>query len=198
MRGSTRLPRLEYVGDVYRPSDDTWLLLGVIERGAFQGKLCLDIGAGSGILGIYALLNGTCERAVFLDVMEDAVESTKMNTEINGVHHRSIVVLSDAPVIGEATIDICFANPPYLPVHDHHNVDVATEGGPGGYETAVYFVDFASKVLKRGGRLYLAYSSLSKPEIIEGVLGLHGFKVNYVERKHFFYETIYAVECVKL
>lgn len=197
MKSGTKLPRLEYVGDVYRPSDDTWLLLGVIEKSGLREKLCLDLGAGSGILGIFALLNGACERVIFIDVMEDAAETTEINVKINGVHHLSIVVLSDDVVV-EEVVDAVFANPPYLPAYNSRRADIATEGGPEGYETVMYFIYFANMALKHGGKLYLTYSSLSKPEIIQGFLKVCGFRVNYMESNHFFYETIYVVECVKL
>lgn len=186
-----------YVGRVYRPSDDTWLLLDVLHERGPKGDLCIDLGAGSGILGIYALLNGFCKRVVFVDVMEDAVESARLNTVANKVHHVSVVALSDGVVGADESVDIVIANPPYLPAQDPSRIDVTVEGGVEGYETVLNFIDFAREVLRRGGVLYLVYSSLSRPEVILAYLEDRGMRVSYSKYKRFFYETIYAVECVK-
>lgn len=189
-------PKLEYVGDVYRPSDDTWLLIKVLEARRPRGELCLDLGAGSGVLGIYAILNGICRRVVFVDIVEDAVYSVTVNTTINGVEHSSVVLWSDDFALRENSFDVVLANPPYLPA-DFHVVDIAVEGGLEGYETAVYFINYAKLVLRPGGKLYLVYSSLTKPEVILEHLERSGFRVDYEVEKRFFYEVIYVVECVK-
>ena len=61
----------------------------------------MDLGAGSGVLGIYTLLNKICKRVVFVNIDEDAVYTTKQNTEINNVNPYSIIALSDNIVLRE-------------------------------------------------------------------------------------------------
>lgn len=192
-----KLPGLYYVGNVYRPSDDSWLAVDMLSSIRPVGKLCLDLGCGSGVLGIFALINGYCERAIFVDVDEDAVETTRLNLSNNGIEHRALVILSDSVSLRGGFADVVLANPPYLPSDGGLN-DVAVEGGPMGYETALYFVTVASEVLREGGWLILVYSSLTGPEVITRFLSSQGFKIERVLEKAFFFETIFAVGCIKL
>ncbi|MEM4717354.1 MAG: methyltransferase, partial [Desulfurococcaceae archaeon] len=133
-----KYPLLTFIGDVYRPSDDSWLILSLLDKTSPKGDLCLDLGAGSGILGLYALLNGNCKRIVFVDVHEDAVETIVANIRLNGVVH-AITILSDDITLRESSVEIVLANPPYLPIQRTNHVDIATEGGVNGYETTLYF-----------------------------------------------------------
>lgn len=192
-----KYPSLSYVGDVYRPSDDTWLIIDTIENRNPRGDLCLDLGSGSGVLGLFLLLNNLCRRVVFVDISEDAVESTKLNTLLNNVMHLSLIVLSDEKTLRERSIDVVLSNPPYLPIRDPGRVDIAVEGGLEGYETVLYFIEYASEVLVNRGLFYLVYSSLSRPEYIVDQLGKRGFNIEYSNSRRFFFETIYVVECVK-
>jgi release factor glutamine methyltransferase len=191
-------PKLEYFGEVYRPSDDTWLLLEVFESGHVSGDLCVDLGCGSGILGIYALLSGRCRRVVFVDLHEDAVKTTSYNVVLNGVDVLSIVIQSDAcyPLpIRRSSADIVLANPPYLPSQEGFQ-DITTNGGVEGYEKVLCFIRASTDVLKPRGRLYLVYSSLSKPEIIRSQLECLGYRVNRERSKSFFFESLIALEGV--
>ncbi|MGC8982509.1 MAG: methyltransferase [Desulfurococcaceae archaeon] len=193
-----KMPKLEYIGRVYRPSDDTWLLLELLSTENSKKRVCVDLGAGSGVLGLYALINGICEFVVFIDIEEDAVETTRLNALLNKLEHRSLVVLADDVVLREEVAELIVANPPYLPAESTTVVDLAVEGGIEGYETALYFVDYAAHALKRRGALYIVYSSLSKPEVIEKRLESSGFGNCLSKNKRFFYEVITARRCEKL
>ena len=107
----SKYPVLNYVGDVYIPSEDTWLLLDLIKERVPKGNLCLDLGAGSGVLGLYALLNELCGRVLFIDIENDAVETACLNIQLNDVSARSIVVQSNNISIREESIDVVFQIP---------------------------------------------------------------------------------------
>lgn len=66
-----------------------------IERHLRIGDAVLDVGCGSGVLGIVALLLGA-ERAHGIDIMPAAVEISRDNAETNGVANRWTV--SNEPV----------------------------------------------------------------------------------------------------
>lgn len=192
------LPALKFVGDVYRPSDDTWLIIEVIDARKPRGDICLDLGAGTGVLGIYAILNNLCKRVVFIDISEDAVEAVKINLEANNVQPLGIPVLTDYIAIKESAVDVVLANPPYLPIHDPRHVDIATEGGPRGFETIAYFIEYAKETLRSRGRLIMVYSSLSSPRIVNKLVAGAGFKAAFTTKRKFFFETLFATEYVKL
>jgi ribosomal protein L11 methyltransferase len=67
--------------------ETTQLVLGAIERGLRGGERVLDVGCGSGILGIAALLLGA-SRVEAVDVDPAAVEVTRENARVNGVDER--------------------------------------------------------------------------------------------------------------
>lgn len=155
----------------------------------------MDLGCGSGVLGLYALVKGYCRRVVFIDIQEDALQTTLNNIVLNGMLGRSIVV-SSYPAFFKSTFDVVLANPPYLPGLNGRVEDETVEGGRYGFETLLYFIDAAFRALKRGGLLILVYSSLSNPEVIEKHLHGRFDKVAQIS-KRLFYEVIYAVGVVK-
>jgi len=192
-------PRLNYIGEVYKPSDDTWLLIELLNSSEAAGDLCIDLGSGSGVLGIYALLNKKCRRVVFIDIQEDAVATTSFNAVLNKVDAYSIVLQSDACEtlpIRSLTTDTALVNPPYLPVEKEAPQDTSINGGVMGYEKALCFINAVSPLLKPRGRLYLVYSTLSKPEVIRAHMERLGFRVTREKIKSFFFESIIAVEAI--
>ncbi len=64
--------------------DTTRLCLSVLDKYCSDGKTILDIGSGSGILSIAAVMLG-CEKAVGVDIDAMAVKVAKENAELNGV-----------------------------------------------------------------------------------------------------------------
>ncbi len=72
------------------------------------GERVLDVGCGSGVLGLCALRLGAAS-AVAVDVDPDAVEAARRNAGINGLDDRLEATLS--PVSGiEGTFDVVVAN----------------------------------------------------------------------------------------
>ncbi len=69
----------------------TQLCLLALEDGLAQGAQVLDLGCGSGILGIAALKLGA-ERVLALDTDALAVKATAYNAELNGVASRLTVL----------------------------------------------------------------------------------------------------------
>lgn len=135
-------------------------------------------------------------RCVFLDIQEDAAISTRESLRLNNCQHRGLVVLSDGNPLRGSSISLIVSNPPYLPHYGSGDIDITCEGGPGGYETILHFVNIAGEALEPGGRLVLLYSSLSRPELIEGELSAMGFNCIKGPSRNLFFETLYVKECV--
>lgn len=89
--------------------ETTRLVLEVIEKYVNKGTKFLDIGCGSGILAVAALLLGS-ESAVGVDIDEMAVKTAKENAELNGVSERIDVVCGNLTDKISGKYDVIAAN----------------------------------------------------------------------------------------
>ncbi|MGN1234784.1 MAG: 50S ribosomal protein L11 methyltransferase [Christensenellaceae bacterium] len=89
--------------------ETTSLCIELMQDYVRSDSVCIDVGCGSGILGISAVKLG-CKRAYLTDIDPVAVSSATHNCKLNGVSDRTVVALSnlldDATVVG----DVMFAN----------------------------------------------------------------------------------------
>lgn len=123
------------------PDEATTLLAEhmVIDR----GEAVLDLGCGSGGLGVLAatLSNGGRVRLVDADI--EAVRSSRGTIEVAGVRNCSVVVSDVASAVIDERFDVVVSNPPF-------HVGKATN-----LELPLQFIRDAWEVLEPGGRLYL-------------------------------------------
>ncbi len=90
MRSLFPLPFPEIVCDpgVFAPTQGSFLIWKHLFRtGAGQGKRCLDVGCGTGILSVQLALNGAAH-VVAIDIQKEAVGNTMTNAFRNGVADR--------------------------------------------------------------------------------------------------------------
>ena len=88
--------------------ESTRLVLGVIDREVCGGERVLDVGCGSGILAIAALLLGA-DTAMCIDVDEASVDTTRENAEINRVDTRLQAATTDIAAV-PSRYDLVLAN----------------------------------------------------------------------------------------
>ena len=89
--------------------ETTALCLQYLSDMRLEGKQVLDVGCGSGILGIAALLLGA-ERNLGVDIDELAVKAGNENAERNGVADRSAFVAGDLVEKVSGQYDVVCAN----------------------------------------------------------------------------------------
>lgn len=84
-----------------------------------EGKMVLDLFAGTGALGIEALSRGA-RKAVFIDSANKALDLIKRNIKICGFQQRSLILKMDLrkglpsiDAMGGMRFDIVFIDPPY-------------------------------------------------------------------------------------
>jgi ribosomal protein L11 methyltransferase len=87
----------------------TRLALRALEHAVAPGDTVVDVGCGSGILSLAALLLGA-GRVVALDVDSAAVECTRRNLEAQGMAHRSQVLMSEGLASLGSRADVIVVN----------------------------------------------------------------------------------------
>jgi len=142
--------------DVYNPSDDSYLLLKVVELSP-DGSL-LEVGTGTGLVAVHAAKLGAKVTAV--DINPHAVDCAKRNAARNNV--RLEVVHGDLFDKIPGSFDVIAFNPPYLPGEPTSTtwIEKAWSGGEEGSEVAVRFLRDAWRHLNPGGRIYMILSSV--------------------------------------
>lgn len=173
--------------DVYNPSDDSYLLLKVIE--VSEGESFLDMGCGTGLIAIHAARHGNSTTAV--DINPHAIELTKRNAAKNGV--RVHVVSSDLFAKVDGYFDVIAFNPPYLPGDSTSTswIERAWSGGSTGSEVSSRFLEEAWRHLAPGGRIYMVLSSLTG---VTSVLkaARDRYKSVLLEEQRMLFESLFA------
>lgn len=132
--------------------ESTRLVLRVIEQTVKGGESVLDVGCGSGILAIAALLLGA-ERARGIDIEESAIPTTLENAEINDVGDR----------VGAST-------DPLQSVDGRYDIVLANIQAP-------ILIDMASQLVERmaeGGVLVLSGILADRAEEVRDAFTAHG------------------------
>lgn len=172
---------------MYDPSDDSYLLLKVVE--VRSGETFLEVGSGTGLVAVHAAKLGA--KVVASDASPHAVACTRRNAARNNV--RLEAVQSDLFENVGGIFDVIAFNPPYLPgeVTSTSWLERAWSGGEEGSEIAVRFLDQAWKHLAPGGRIYIILSSIGGLTSV-----LRSFRDRYdsemLAEQHMFFESIFA------
>ncbi len=178
---------IDVAQDVYNPSDDSLLLLDVLE--VSPGQRLLDVGTGTGIVALHAAKAGAKVTAV--DINPHAVACARSNALRNDL--KVEVLQGDLFDKVEGLFDVIAFNPPYLPDEGQPSswVERAWSGGADGAEVVVRFLDDAWRFLTPGGRIYTILSSFGS---IRTILrnARQRYDVEMVEERHMFFESILA------
>lgn len=150
--------------DVLVPRADTETLVEyVIEKYKNKGMSVLDIGTGSGCIGISL---GVYNKRAFvrcLDISEKALNIAKENALLNGVSDR--VVFEKCDILTETIYgryDVLVSNPPYIETDAIKTLDknvrdfephIALDGGSDGLDFYRRIIKTAPSALNDGGML---------------------------------------------
>ena len=186
---------LQICENVYEPSDDSFLALeAVSEIGSRRlgAKICIDIGTGTGILGLYCIKRMDTPYALLIDINPCALYCAKNNVLLNKLIVRTDLVQCDnLSCLRRLTHkSIIIYNTPYLPVEDRDLLGLAWSGGLREAQRLV------SQVVDgdlNDPCIILVYSSLSGDDsAVLSRLKSSGFNIS-VKKVHFFFEDIKAV-----
>jgi release factor glutamine methyltransferase len=173
----------------YSPSEDSFLILDAISTIPIEGNKVLDVGTGSGILGLFCALRGAS--VTITDIDQVSLLHAQEAAKILGVHLE--VTLSDLFSNVDGQFDLILFNPPYLTSTTLE--DRTVDGGKKGAETAMRFLENLQKHLKPEGSALLLVSSQNDPS---SLTDQHPeFDFSTVARRALFFEEL-QVLCVRL
>ncbi|MFN8371439.1 MAG: class I SAM-dependent methyltransferase [Anaerolineae bacterium] len=133
----------------------TAMLLSTLDESACAGKRVLDVGCGSGVLGMLAAKCGAAQ-VELSDVSLLALDCARQGVNTNGLDAVCVVIASDlySALADDARYDLILSNPPF---HAGHSVDTAA---------AEALIGGARERLAQGGALrlvanrFLAYNKV--------------------------------------
>jgi release factor glutamine methyltransferase len=148
----------------------------------FQGKRALDLGTGSGIVGLYCALRGA--HVTVADIDERAVHyamdaGKRLGVELQGTTSDLFQNLS-------GKFDCIMFNPPYLPSESLN--DRTVDGGPKGTVVINRFLDDLPNHISKDGAAFLLVSSLNEPASLTASHGKLEFST--IATKRLFFEEL--------
>lgn len=212
-----RIPLAYLLGDVFFhslklkvgpgcliPRPETELLVEAVAM-SLKGKkhpLILDVGCGSGAIGLALLNQSDDANAVLIDVSNEALEIALTNARELNLEKRAEFILSDlfscfelpsddGQMPEKRKFDVIVSNPPYLTREDMntlqpevaHEPRLALDGGLDGLDFYRRIVRDAGPYLKAGGCLGLEVGAGQSQEIC-GLLEKAGYSEIKVFKDH--------------
>jgi release factor glutamine methyltransferase len=127
------------------------------------GRTVVDVGTGSGILGIVARLQGAA-RVYVLDINPDAIAISMENAERNAVSDGFIPLPTGAtmlPLPAGVSIDFVICNPAQLPMPKSDKADDPFYAGGDGRQMIEDLIRETPRRLSPTGRLLMLHNSLT-------------------------------------
>jgi release factor glutamine methyltransferase len=159
-----------------KPSFSTKILIENMQINAHE--TVLDLGAGTGIVGIAAHRLGA-KTATFADIVEDADQTMRINVARNGESAQDFDYLTGdlyCP-LGRRRFDHIIANPPSIP-SPGDSLPLPYRSGPDGRFLHDPIQALARYYLKPNGRLTLVHGSLANLDLSLAKLEKLGFSVH--------------------
>ena len=175
-------------GQVYKPAEDTYLLLKAAMAEARGSERVLEVGCGSGLIS----------RNLVPRVRE--VLATDINPfAVSMVREYGIPVIRADLFRGiKAKFDLVIFNPPYLPTSEEEKtagwMNFALDGGESGRETIKRFFEALGSHLTPGGRALILLSSLTGLAEVKKMAYDLGFDVSEVAIEKHFFEQLYILK----
>jgi release factor glutamine methyltransferase len=174
-------------GGVYAPADDTFLMIDVLSTMSLRDKEVLDLGTGSGVLGLFCAKIGA--RVTVADIEDSALENVR--TASRRLNLTIDLVRSDIFSAVTTRFDIVLFNPPYLPSDEIK--DPAVDGGNNGRRLVDRFLAELSPHLKEDGVALLLVSSLNDPRAI--IDSHRELSFNVAASRSLFFEELQVLSC---
>lgn len=175
---------IESCDKVYRPSEDTFLILDNI----VPGNTVLEVGCGSGMISVYCAKIG--REVTCCDVSPDARSCAEKNAIRNHVELHIVDSQLFNSIAGK--FDTIIFNPPYLPTDDRFEESEQWDGGKDGFDITRPFLKSAHYFLTESGSIYIILSSLTDVDSLIEEFPQYTFKLK--TKQSFFFETLFLYQ----
>jgi release factor glutamine methyltransferase len=186
--------RLEILPQVFHPGFffSTRLLLQCISVLSLQGQRFLELGAGSGLISIYAAKKGALVTAT--DINPVAIECLHRNCDQNKV--KPEIILSDLFAdIPEQLFDIIAINPPYYKKQPQTMADHAWYCGENGEYFEQVFIKLG-KYIHKNSIVLMVLSEECDINMISEIASGHNFKMQKKITKKSLWEYLYIYQII--
>lgn len=125
------------------------------------GQSFLDMGCGTGVIGITAGLDNDLARVVCVDISGPAIDNTIENIRRHNLSEKIIAIQSDvfSNIPTNEKFDLIFWNFPYFDYEKENPTLLDLCSYDPGYKNVKRFILDGQKYLKPGGRIMLGFSS---------------------------------------
>jgi release factor glutamine methyltransferase len=167
---------------IYAPREDSFLILDVLSAFPVQKKEVLDVGTGSGVLGLYCAMRGA--KVTITDEDEEALRYAQKAAQTLGLNLSALVSDLFSNIAGQ--FDLVVFNPPYLPSIGRE--DRTIDGGDAGAILSRKFLEDLGKHLKADGFALLLVSSLNNLSSLIAEHSEYAFSV--LAKRDLFFEEL--------
>ena len=146
----------------------------------------LDLGCGTGVIGITLALERPLSRVTLIDQSEDALKNTKNNQKLHGILNIMIQKSDWFSALDQTHFDVIVSNPPYLEKNDPHLLEGlevepmhALVSGFTGIEAIQHIIENSKNHIKPSGWLFIEHG-YNQAEIVKKLFE----KNNYQSIEH--------------
>lgn len=198
-----RRPRRAKIGDlalrtdpaVFHPGQhfSSKLLAAYVSDLDLNGRRVLDMGTGSGVIGVTAALQGA--QVVAIDINPAAARLAASNAFDHGIRAKMQVLCSDlfAAFTRTPAFDWIIFNPPFYPRAAQQAAEIAFNAG-NDYEVIQRFLQQAKNFLAPAGKILLILSSDMDLPRIQGMAERCQFQIVHNEIKPHLFEIFHLVQ----
>ncbi len=142
----------------------------------------LDLGCGTGIIGITIALERPLSKVTLIDQSEYAIQNTKDNQVLHQVANTTMLKSDWLSALNQTRFDVILSNPPYLEENDPHLLQGledepldALVSGPVGTEAIQYIIKNAKNHIKPSGWLFIEHG-YNQATILKDLFEKNGYQ----------------------
>ena len=170
--------------NVLIPRADTEILIEKVlskinKRDTFN---MLDLGCGTGIIGITLALERPLSKVMLIDQSEDALKNTKENLALHQAPNITIQKSDWFGSLANIKFDVIVSNPPYLEDNDPHLLEDlkhepinALISGPTGMTAIAHIIEHAKNHMNRDAWLFIEHG-YNQAEITKDLFEKNGYQ----------------------